>query len=264
MPLSLILALLLAALPARAQWMAVPLPPQVVSPPQVALFGFAEAFGGSLFVSTGFGIPQTSTSPVYDHVFRSPDVGATSARVGGLRPSGFVYTDGRRLMVGFGESNTRLGETSDDGGATWTTFGVQPLTPGQHVLGVARTPQGVTLAGSFRSADGGETFATAPAYVGHVAACGSVIAVYGDDLASEANAEAVVASLTTRMATVPFTCDLHVQETDRSSAGTVSVFGPANSAPECQSHTAGIHAFAVPSFTGDDTWNVAFRIRKTQ
>ena len=45
------------------------------------MFGFAEAFGDRLFVSTGFGIPQTPTSAVYDHVFTSADGGQTWAAV---------------------------------------------------------------------------------------------------------------------------------------------------------------------------------------
>lgn len=89
------------------------------------------------------------------------------------------------------------------------------------------------------------------------------VAVYGDDLASEADAEAVVTSLTTRMETVPFRCDPYVQEVDRSSTNTISVYASDNSAAECQGHTVEIHSFLVPSFTGDDTWNVVFRIRKT-
>ena len=79
-PLLLLLLIALAA-PAHAQWERVPLPPQVVSPAQVAIFGFAEAFGGSLFVTTGFGIPQTPSSPVYEYVFVTHDGGATWAPV---------------------------------------------------------------------------------------------------------------------------------------------------------------------------------------
>ena len=60
MRLTAALVLLATAAPARAQWE--PLPPAVVSPAQVPLFGFAEAFGDRIFDSTARSRPSRTRS----------------------------------------------------------------------------------------------------------------------------------------------------------------------------------------------------------
>lgn len=130
---SLAALVLVCAAPARAQWTRVPLAPQITEPAQVALFGFAEAFGSSLYVSAGFGVPQTPASPVYEYVFVTRDGGATWAAVpeftaditnsGGLRlgrptvADGALYVPRLRFAGGQAATSTVLKTTT---GTAWT------------------------------------------------------------------------------------------------------------------------------------------------
>ncbi len=169
------LALLaLAAAPARAQWTRVPLSPQITEPAQVALFGFAEAFGDNLFVSTGFGISQTPTSTVREYVFVTRDGGATWAPVpeftvdinnsGGVRlgrpavADGALYVPRLRSTDGQPATSTVLRTTT---GTSWTVPAASGLNPDDDVLtNVAR--QGGVLYGQAQR--GGGSTATASVY----------------------------------------------------------------------------------------------------
>jgi hypothetical protein len=125
--------------------------------------------GGSLFASASES-PQSLVGSLY----RSEDDGATWAPIGGDQPTGFLFSAGSVLLLGKGPLNTTPGQRSDDGGATWSPYGVGTLTPnGVAIYDAARNVDGVTLAGAFRSTDGGATFVSSTATVGNVTACGS-------------------------------------------------------------------------------------------
>lgn len=92
------------------------------------------------------------------------------------------------------------------------------------------------------------------------------VGVYADDLPSEAEADAVVDGLIDRLNTVPFACDPYTSATDRTVSFTVWLVS-ASAEPACAGHRVEVQAFSFPDFSGSgrgDTWNVAFRIRKTQ
>ena len=170
-------------MPARAQWEPVPLPASVVTPAQVALFGFAEAFGDRVFVSTGFGIPQTPTSTVYEYVFASADGGATWAAVpeftadvtnsGGARlgrptvAGGALYLP-RLRSEGGQPATATVPKTAT--GTTWTTPAAAGFPAADGVLANVARQDGVlyghtmTAAGTsdvgyvYRSADEGASW----------------------------------------------------------------------------------------------------------
>ncbi len=136
--------------------------------------------GGTLYASAGES-SQSTTGAVY----RSDDDGAAWTRVGGDQPTGLMFSAGSVLLLGKGPLSTAPGERSDDEGVTWTPFGVGPLTPnGARINDVARSSDGVTLVGIFRSTDGGVTFAPAPTPVASVTACGpTFVALAGSRIA---------------------------------------------------------------------------------
>ena len=185
LPSALVLFTLVAA-PARAQWEPVPLPASFETPSQVALFGFAQGFGDALFVSTGFGIPETPASIVYDLVFVTRDGGASWATVpeftvdaatGGVKTGRPTVADGVLYLPRARATSTPPTETSTvlrtGDGLTWTAPAAAGLDPNDGVLLNVARQDGVLVGRSeraggtndvgyvCRSADDGATWARA-------------------------------------------------------------------------------------------------------